>query len=111
MAALPLNQQGQVAPDTFVPMIDNAASIWNVPPAILSGVFGIETNAGKNDRTSSAGAMGLMQFLPSTAAQYGYPMTDNPNAAQAQQQFDAAAHYLSDLFKKTHSWDAALHAY
>lgn len=111
MSSLAKNAQGQITPDVTTGMIDNAATKYHVPTAILDGVFGMETDFGKDVTTSSAGAVGLMQFLPSTARSYGYPLTNNPNTVQAQQQFDAAAHYLSILYKQHGSWDAALRAY
>jgi hypothetical protein len=88
-----------------------AADKWHVPRWILWGVYGIETGFGTNVATSSAGAVGAFQFLPSTAAGYGYPLTNTPNAQQFAQQADAAAHYLHDLFATHRTWDAALQAY
>lgn len=98
-------------PDEVVPMLYNAASQYGVPDYILTGVFGMETGFGADMRTSSGGAVGAMQFLPSTARAYNYPLTNTPDQSQLQQQFNAAAHYLSDLFHKTGSWDAALRDY
>lgn len=92
--------------------VTNAAKKYNVPQNILWGVWGMETTFGANVKTSSAGAVGDFQFLPSTAGRYGYPLTNTPSQAQLQQQADAAAHYLSDLYKQHgNSWDAALRAY
>ena len=91
--------------------VTSAAQKYNVPQSVLWGVWGMETDFGANVKTSSAGAVGNFQFLPSTARQYGYPLTNSPTQPQLQQQADAAAHYLSDLFKRTGSWDAALKAY
>lgn len=95
----------------YGPLIDNAARRYNVPVWILIGIFGMETSFGSNVTTSSAGAKGLMQFIPSTARSYNYPLTNNPNQAQAQQQFDAAAHYLSNLYHQTGSWNSAIQHY
>lgn len=89
----------------------DVARKYHVPYWVMMGVYGKETAFGTNVRTSSAGAVGPYQFLPSTAAAYHYPLTNNPNKEQFRQQADAAAHYLSDLYKQYHSWDAALRHY
>lgn len=97
--------------DGAFPLIEDASLKYHVPPWLLSGVFGMETSFGANVATSSTGAMGAMQFEPATARRYGYPMTNTPNTSQLRQQFDAAAHYLSDLFHQTGSWGAAITHY
>lgn len=97
---------------TLVKQLNTASDTYHVPAPILFGVFGMETAFGNNVKTSSTGAMGTMQFEPATARAYNYPLTNTPTPAQAQQQFDAAAHYLSDLFHQHGgNWDAALKAY
>lgn len=48
-----------------------AGEKYGVPWALLAGIGMEETAQGRNNNTSSAGAMGLMQFLPSTFARYG----------------------------------------
>ena len=40
-------------------------------PAILAGIAAVETDFGRNMSTSSAGAVGFMQFLPGTWTTYG----------------------------------------
>jgi hypothetical protein len=94
-------------------LVNWAADKYHVPYGILAGVYGMETNWGRNVATSSAGAIGPFQF---TAADKGtgllYPMTNSPTATQFGQQADAAAAYLAQLFKQHGgNWDAALHAY
>jgi cell wall-associated NlpC family hydrolase len=42
-----------------------------LPAAVLAGIGTVETDNGLNDSTSSAGAVGFMQFEPSTFATYG----------------------------------------
>jgi hypothetical protein len=91
--------------------ITAAAKKWNVPVGTLAGVYGIETAFGTNHNTSTAGAVGDFQFLPSTAKSYAYPTVNDPNAAQFGAQASGAAHYLSDLFHQTGSWDTALQHY
>jgi hypothetical protein len=99
--------------------VGKAASAFNVPLDILWGVYGLETDFGANVATSSAGAQGAFQFLPSTAHRYAYPLTNAPNAQQFAQQATGAAHYLSDLYRQAlakgltgdAAWDDALHHY
>ena len=64
--------------------------------------MGVETDFGRNVKTSSAGAVGPFQFEPDTARAYGYPLTNNPNRAQFLLQANAAAKYLSKLIKDNH---------
>lgn len=89
-----------------------AASHYGIPVSILKGVYAIETDSGRNIATSSAGAQGAFQFIPSTAAKYGYPLTNTVDSSTFTQQSYAAAHYLSDLVKQHGGdWNAALEAY
>jgi hypothetical protein len=99
--------------------VGKAASAFHVPLDVLWGVYGIETGFGANVATSSAGAQGAFQFLPSTARGYAYPLTNTPNAQQFAAQANGAAHYLSDLYRQAlakgltgdAAWDDALHHY
>jgi hypothetical protein len=49
----------------------------NVSPAFVLAVIGIES-AGRVDAVSSAGAMGLMQLIPATAARFGVTDATDP---------------------------------
>ena len=55
-------------PDPAVPTPDlQAAGIqYDVPSQVLAAINGIETDYGRNLSISTAGAVGSMQFLPST---------------------------------------------
>lgn len=88
-----------------------ASQKYGVPYGILAGVYGMETDWGNDVNTSSAGAVGAFQFIPSTASSYDYPLTNAPTPQQFVQQTDAAAHYLSDLFNQTKTWSTALQKY
>ena len=48
-----------------------AAARYKVPWQLLAGIGMAETRHGRNNTTSSAGAQGLMQFMPGTFAAYG----------------------------------------
>lgn len=82
MSGAPLNP-------ALAPYFVASGNKYHVPPAVLAGVADVETNGGRITATSSAGAVGPMQFLPSTAAGLGI----NPlNPAQA---VDGAARLLN----------------
>ena len=61
------------------PAILRATAGTRVSPALVLAVIGIES-AGRTDAVSSAGAVGLMQLIPATAARFG--VTDSTVAAQ-----------------------------
>jgi membrane-bound lytic murein transglycosylase B len=63
-----------------------------VPAEVLLGLVSVESN-GKPGLTSSAGAKGITQFMPGTAAGYGV----NTNPGHEWSQILGAAHYLNDL--------------
>lgn len=52
-------------------LIDRAARKFGISPAILYGLYGAESNFGRNLGPSSAGARGPFQFMPATARAYG----------------------------------------
>jgi hypothetical protein len=86
------------------PILRSAAH-WGVPPALMAGQLmaesGFDPTAG-----SSAGAQGIAQFMPSTAAAYGLTNPYDPVAA-----IDAEAHLMSDLLHQFGSPELALAAY
>ena len=92
-------------PSEFRPLILAAAARWNVSAALLAGQLmaesGFDPNAG-----SSAGAQGIAQFMPSTAASYGLANPFDPAEA-----IDAEAHLMSDLIRQFGSPELALAAY
>jgi Transglycosylase SLT domain/D-alanyl-D-alanine carboxypeptidase len=92
-------------PAEFRSMIARAAIHWNVSAALLAGQemaeSGFDPNAG-----SPAGAAGIAQFMPSTAAGYGLRDPFDPVEA-----IDAEAHLMSDLIRQFGSPELALAAY
>jgi soluble lytic murein transglycosylase-like protein len=86
------------------PLLSSAAR-WNVSPGLLAAQ--LEAESGFNPRAvSPAGALGIAQFIPSTAASYGLRNPFDPVAA-----IDAEAHLMSDLLRQFHSVPLALAAY
>ncbi|HTV10770.1 MAG TPA: transglycosylase SLT domain-containing protein [Acidimicrobiales bacterium] len=82
----------------------SAASTYGVPEQLLSAVASTESSF-QPSAVSSAGAEGLMQLMPSTAASMGV----NPfDPAQA---IPAAAQLLSSYYSTYGSWPLALAAY
>jgi hypothetical protein len=95
---------------SFVParyraMLLRAATRWNVSAALLAAQLMAESNfdpyAG-----SPAGAQGIAQFMPSTAAAYGLANPYDPEEA-----IDAQGHLMSDLLRRFGSPQLALAAY
>jgi membrane-bound lytic murein transglycosylase B len=61
-------------PPVLVPIYQAASAQYGLGPqgpAILAGINAVETNFGSNLGPSSAGAVGWMQFMPSTWESYG----------------------------------------
>ncbi|HEX3737809.1 MAG TPA: transglycosylase SLT domain-containing protein [Solirubrobacterales bacterium] len=86
------------------PLID-AAARWNVSAALLAAQLMAESNFNPF-AVSPAGAEGIAQFMPGTAASYG--LTDPFDPVEA---IDAQAHLMSDLIHQFGSPELALAAY
>ena len=82
-----------------------SASRWNVSPGLLAAQLMAESGFNPH-AVSPAGALGIAQFMPSTAQAYG--LRDPFNAVAA---IDAQAHLMSDLLRQFHSVPLALAAY
>ena len=86
-------------PATILALYQQAAAAHGLPWPLLAGVGMAETNHGRLTATSSAGAQGLMQFLPATFAAYG---VDGDGDGRVEITSDAdsihsAANYLAAL--------------
>lgn len=92
-------------PARFRTTLTRAASRWNVSAALLAAQLMAESNFNPF-AVSPAGAQGIAQFIPSTAAAYGLNDPFDPAAA-----IDAQAHLMSDLIRQLGSATLALAAY
>jgi len=92
-------------PDELLGYYREAESKFGVRWAYLAAIHFVETNMGRIQGPSSAGALGPMQFLPSTWAYYGEGDINNPHDAIL-----AAARYLSATGAPTNML-RALYAY
>lgn len=91
-------------PAYLVGTFQQAANASGVPASLLSSVAwaesGFQPNVG-----SGAGAMGIMELMPATAASYGV------NAYNPAQAIPAAAQLLAGFHQKYGTWSLALAAY
>ncbi|MDQ8044049.1 MAG: lytic murein transglycosylase [Solirubrobacteraceae bacterium] len=83
-------------PPFLLPIYQAAGSEYGIRWEVLAGINKVETDYGRNLNVSSAGALGWMQFMPSTWEQYGVDADGNGvkdpfNPADA---IFAAARYL-----------------
>ncbi|HEY8002227.1 MAG TPA: transglycosylase SLT domain-containing protein [Solirubrobacterales bacterium] len=92
-------------PARFRDAIAAAAQRWNVSAALLAAQLMAESNFNPF-AVSPAGAAGIAQFMPGTAALYG--LDDRFDAAAA---IDAQAHLMSDLLGQFGDPSLALAAY
>jgi hypothetical protein len=92
-------------PAQFAAPLARAAQRWNVSAALLGAQLYAESNFNPFAR-SSAGALGIAQFMPGTAAAIGlHDPFDAPAA------IDAQAHLMRDLLRRFGAVPLALAAY
>jgi hypothetical protein len=92
-------------PSRFRRALLDAAARWNVSAALLAAQLMAESNFNPF-AISPAGARGIAQFIPSTAAAYGLDDPFDPVAA-----IEAQAHLMSDLIRQLGDPQLALAAY
>jgi hypothetical protein len=91
-------------PQRYAPMIARAAQRWNVSGSLLAAQIYAESNFNPFAK-SGMGAVGIAQFLPSTAKAYGFDPRD-PEAS-----IDGQARFMRDLLRQFASVPLALAAY
>jgi hypothetical protein len=92
-------------PSRFRGPLLQAAARWNVSAALLAAQLLAESNFDPA-AVSPAGAQGIAQFMPGTAASYGLENPFDPVAA-----IDAQAHLMADLIRQLGSPELALAGY
>ncbi len=92
-------------PERFRDPIERAAARWNVSAALLAAQLMAESGFDPY-AVSPAGAQGIAQFMPGTAAAYGLRDPFDPEAA-----IDAQARLMSGLLRRFGSVRLALAAY
>jgi soluble lytic murein transglycosylase-like protein len=92
-------------PEPFAAAIGRAAQRWSVSAALLAAQLYVESHFNPFAR-SNAGAQGIAQFMPTTAAAYG--LGDPFDAERA---IDAQSHLMRDLLRDFGSVPLALAAY
>jgi Transglycosylase SLT domain/D-alanyl-D-alanine carboxypeptidase len=92
-------------PAPFRAPIERAAARWSVSAGLLAAQLAAESNFDP-DAVSPAGAQGIAQFIPATAAAYGLRDPFDPAAA-----IDAQAELMSDLLERFAAIPLALAAY
>ncbi|MCZ2804169.1 transglycosylase SLT domain-containing protein [Modestobacter sp. VKM Ac-2983] len=95
---------GGLAGVPYADLFAQAGARHGVSPALLAAVAKTESGFNSSAR-SSAGATGLMQFMPATAKGLGVDALDPASS------IDGAARYLSQLTKQFGSTELALAAY
>jgi cell wall-associated NlpC family hydrolase len=98
-------QMGNVSvPDAYAGTIEQAAASNGIPASLLAGLLYHESRF-EPDAVSSAGAEGIAQFMPATAAGMGVDPTDPT------QSIDGAAKLLGSYTRQFGSYADALAAY
>jgi len=84
-------------PTRLIPIYRRAGARYHVPWVLLASINKFETGFGTNLSVSSAGAIGWMQFLPSTWKRYAVDATGDGKADpySPADAINAAARYLS----------------
>jgi murein DD-endopeptidase MepM/ murein hydrolase activator NlpD len=93
----PPAQSAQLSYDQLLTLWQNAGQAYEVPWNVLAAINKIESNFGRNMGPSSAGAIGWMQFMPSTWLRWGTD-ADSNGVADPWNPVDAvysAARYLA----------------
>ncbi len=85
----------------LMPLVQNAAAQFGLPPALLAAVIQAESGWRPN-AVSPAGAIGLTQVMPGTARAMGYNVAEL--ARNPALQIEAGARYLSQQYRRFGSW-------
>jgi hypothetical protein len=82
-------------PKNYTGYVDQMADKYGVPRSHVRAIYQNETASGKNVRSSSAGAQGHMQLMPSTAKEMGVV-----DIADPYQNIEGGVKYYAKMLKK-----------
>ena len=84
-------------PSFLIPIYMEAARTYRVPWEVLAAINAVESDYGRDLNTSTAGALGWMQFEPSTWQEYGVAADGDstPNPYDPRDAIFSAARYLA----------------
>ncbi|HEX4526945.1 MAG TPA: lytic murein transglycosylase [Gaiellaceae bacterium] len=107
--------QQQLTPLGLQTLWRGAGATYGIPWEVLAAINKVESNFGQNMGPSSAGAVGWMQFMPSTWLRYGVDANGdgvadpwNPNdAVYSAARYLAAAGGASDLSRAVYAYNHA----
>ena len=87
---------GNRPPSFLIPIYMQAGKRYDIPWPVLAAINAVESDYGRNLNTSSAGALGWMQFMPGTWRGYGVSADGQhkPNPYDPRDAIFAAARYL-----------------
>jgi hypothetical protein len=91
-------------PAFLIPIYKAAGRRFHIPWQVLAAINSVETSYGRDLNTSSAGAVGWMQFMPSTWQEYGLSVDSHgpPNPYDPTDAIFTAAKYLAANGGATH---------
>jgi cell wall-associated NlpC family hydrolase len=103
---------GNTPPGFLIPTYMEAGRRYGVPWEVLAAINAVETDYGRNLNTSSAGAIGWMQFEPSTWHEWGLAADGHsvPNPYDPRDAIFSAARYLAAAGADKDVW-GAVYAY
>jgi uncharacterized membrane protein YgcG len=107
-----LLSNGNRPPSFLIPIYMEAGHRFGVPWEVLAAINAIESDYGRDLSTSSAGAVGWMQFEPSTWKEYGMAVDGHsePNPYDPRDAIFSAAKYLAAAGAR-HDITGAIYAY
>jgi soluble lytic murein transglycosylase-like protein len=97
----------------WCPEITEASTKYGVPANLIGSVM-VQESGGDPNSISSAGAVGLLQFMPSDAPGYGDMFASRPTTAELLEpafNIDAGTSELAGLYKRYGDWPMALYHY
>jgi len=99
----PPAQPEQLDPEQLTSLWKQAGSQYGIPWQVLAAINKVESNFGRNMGPSSAGAVGWMQFMPSTWLRWGTDANGDGIADpwNAEDAVTSAARYLAAAGRKT----------